>query len=133
MYGPNHIKSGLMATVIGIFEYQFRNNLPLTVVKPGSQKRRFTHVEDTVAICIEAWLKDKNSLYSISHKKSYSVIEVAKLFKKKIKYIPFRKGERFASALTKIALSRSIIQRYGKIDLKKYIKNYKNNNNLKKL
>ena len=129
VYGPKQIKSGFMATVIGIFEYQFKKNLPLTVVKPGSQKRRFTHIEDTVNTCIEAWIKDNNSFYSISHKKSYSVIDVAKLFKTKIKYIPFRKGERFASALTNISLSKKIVQRYGKVDLKKYIEDYINNNN----
>ena len=129
VYGPKQIKSGFMATVIGIFEYQFKKNLPLTVVKPGSQKRRFTHIDDTVNTCIEAWIKDNNSFYSISHKKSYSVIDVAKLFKTKIKYIPFRKGERFASALTNISLSKKIVRRYGKVDLKKYIEDYINNNN----
>ena len=48
VYGKNQIKKGDMATVIGIFEDQYKNNKPLTVVKPGSQTRRFTHVNDTV-------------------------------------------------------------------------------------
>ena len=101
VYGQNHIRSGLMATVIGIFEDQFKKNIPLTVVKPGTQKRRFTHISDTVDTCIEAWSKNKCKLYSISHKQSYSIIEVAKMFKRKIKFIPYRKGERFASALSR--------------------------------
>ena len=51
------IRTGSMATVIGIFEQQYKNNKPLTVVKPGSQSRRFTHVDDTVAACYYAWKK----------------------------------------------------------------------------
>ena len=64
VYGPNQISKGKMATVIGIFEEQFRKKLPLTVVKPGSQTRRFTHVDDTIRICIEAWKKNKCRHYS---------------------------------------------------------------------
>ena len=74
VYGKRHIKNGEMATVIGIFEDQYENNLPLTVVKPGNQSRRFTHISDTVKVCYEAWKKNKCRHYSISHKKSYSVI-----------------------------------------------------------
>ena len=59
VYGPGQIKKGSMATVIGIFEDQFKNKKPLTVVKPGSQSRRFTHIHDTVNICYEAWKKNK--------------------------------------------------------------------------
>ena len=40
-----------MATVIGIFEEQFKKKKPLTVVKPGTQSRRFTHINDTVNVC----------------------------------------------------------------------------------
>ena len=57
VYGPGHIKKGAMATVIGIFEDQFKNNKPLTVVRPGSQSRRFTHINDTIEVCYEAWRK----------------------------------------------------------------------------
>ena len=128
VYGPNHIKSGIMATVIGIFEDQFKKKLPLTVVRPGSQKRRFTHINDTVETCIEAWIKNKCNFYSISHKQSFSVLEVAKLFNSKIKLIPYRKGERYASALTKISLSKKVNQRYGKVKLKEYINHFISNN-----
>ncbi len=51
VYGPGHIKKGSMATVIGIFEDQFKNKKPLTVVRPGSQSRRFTHISDTIDVC----------------------------------------------------------------------------------
>ena len=122
VYGPNQICSGSMATVIGIFEEQFHNNLPLTVVKPGTQSRRFTHIDDTIKACFFAWKKNKCRHYSISNKKSYTVLEVAKLFGGKIKYLPRRKGERFASALTNMNLSKKVYKIDGKMELKNYIK-----------
>ena len=92
-----------MATVIGIFENQYLNKKPLTVVKPGTQTRRFTHINDTIKICYEAFKENKCKYYSISNKKSYSIIQVAKMFKRKIKFLKPRLGERYASALTKIS------------------------------
>ena len=121
VYGPRQIKSGKMATVIGIFEDQFKNRKLLTVVKPGTQTRRFTHIHDTVNVCFEAWKKNKCAHYSISNKKFYSIKEVAKMFSSKIKLLKMRPGERFASALTNISQNSKIIKRYGKIHLKDYI------------
>ena len=121
VYGPRQISKGSMATVIGIFEDCFKNKKPLTVVRPGTQSRRFTHILDTVEVCYEAWKNNKDRHYSISNKKSYSIIDVAKLFKTKIKFLPLRKGERFASALTNMNLSNKVYKKYGKIDLKDYI------------
>ena len=124
VYGPNQISTGKMATVIGIFENLFERNKPLTVVKPGSQSRKFTHIDDTIKICYEAWKKNKCRHYSISHKKSYTVLEVAKMFKSKIIFVKPRLGERYASALTKFSHNNKIISRYGKIDLKDYISSF---------
>ena len=124
VYGPGQIKVGDMATVVGIFEDQYRRNKPLSIVKPGTQTRRFTHIDDTVKYCFEAWKKNKCLHYSISHKKSYSIKELAKMFKTKIIYLKPRLGERYASALTKISNNRKIINKYGKIDLKDYVTSF---------
>ena len=121
VYGPLQISKGRMATVIGIFENQFKNKKPLTVVKPGTQSRRFTHVDDTVAACFLAWKKNKCSHYSISNKKSYTISEVAKMFGGKIKYLPYRPGERYASALTNMNLSNKVNKLFGKINLRDYV------------
>ncbi len=123
VYGPNQICSGSMATVIGIFEDQYKQNKPLTVVKPGTQSRRFTHIEDTVKACFYAWKKNKCRHYSISNRKSYSIIAVAKMFNCKIKFLPARPGERYASALTNMNLSNKIYKLFGSIQLKDYLKN----------
>ena len=129
VYGPRQISKGSMATVIGIFEDCFKNKKSITVVKPGTQSRRFTHINDTVEVCYEAWKANKNRHYSISNKKSYSILNVAKLFKTKIKLLPIRKGERFASALTSMNLSNKVYKKYGKINLKDYIKSFINSSN----
>ena len=127
VYGPKQICSGSMATVIGIFQDQYKHNLPLTVVKPGTQTRRFTHVSDTVEACYYAFKKNKCRHYSISNRKSYSIIQVAKMFGTKIKYLPSRAGERYASALTNMNLSNKVYKLFGSIHLKQYIKNIVNN------
>ena len=124
VYGPRHIKSGEMATVIGIFEDQYKKNKPLTVVSPGTQTRRFTHIKDTISICYEAWVKNKCMHYSISSQKSYSIIKVAKMFNCKIKLLKARPGERYASSLTNMSLNNKIIKKYGKIHLKDYITSF---------
>ncbi|MDA7779109.1 NAD-dependent epimerase/dehydratase family protein [Candidatus Pelagibacter sp.] len=127
VYGPGQIKTGSMSTVIGIFEDQFKKKIALTVVKPGSQSRRFTHIKDTIEACYHAWKKNECKHYSISNRKSYKIIEVAKLFNTKIKLLPPRKGERYASALTSMNLSNKVHKMFGKIDLKDYIANFVKN------
>ena len=122
VYGPRQIYKGKMATVIGIFEKCYKKKVPLPVVKPGTQSRRFTHIHDTVKACFFAWKKNKCLHYSITSKSSYSIIEVAKMFKSKIKYLPERPGERFASALTNMNLSNKVYRLYGQKKLKDYIK-----------
>ena len=124
VYGPYHIKVGEMATVIGIFEDQYLNNSKLTVVRPGYQTRKFTHIDDTIRVCFEAWKKNQNKHYSIFYNKNYSILAVAKMFNSKIKFLPFRRGERYASVLTKMNLNNRIIHRKGKINLKNYISNF---------
>ncbi len=127
VYGPGQIKKGDMATVVGIFENQFKKKLPLSVVKPGSQSRRFTHIFDTIETCFFAWKENKCRYYSISHKKSCTILEVAKMFGGKIQFLPPRKGERYASALTNINLSNRVHKVYGKINLKDYVENFVKN------
>ncbi len=124
VYGNNQIDKGNMATVIGIFQNQYKNKKPLTVVMPGSQSRRFTHIDDTINVCIKAWRDKKCAYYSISHKKQYSILNVAKMFRSKIKFLPPRAGERFASALTNMSYNNKVIKYYGKINLKDYITSF---------
>jgi len=129
VYGPHQICKGQMATVIGIFEDHYKRNKPLPIVKPGTQTRRFTHINDTINVCYLAWKKNLCRHYSIANKKSYSLLEVAKMFKTKINFLSKRPGERYASALMNKNLSNKIYKHFGKISLKNYIEEFKKNNN----
>ena len=124
VYGPRQIKTGDMATVIGIFEHQYLNKKPLSVVKPGTQTRRFTHIQDTVETCFEAFKSNKCNYFSITNNKPYSILDVANLFKTRIVYLKPRSGERYASALTKISHKNQIIRKMGKLQLKDYISSF---------
>jgi len=128
VYGERQICKGDMATVVGIFENHFKKGKKMPVVRPGTQVRRFTHVSDTVKACIFAWRKNKCKHYSIASKQSFSIIELAKFFKSKIRYLPMRKGERFASALTNMNLNNKIIRLSAKISLRDYVDNFLKNN-----
>ena len=99
----------------------YLRNKKLPVVRPGIQTRRFTHISDTIKVCFEAWKLNKNRHYSIASRNSYSIIQLAKMFKSKMIYHPKRLGERYASALIDINLSNKIYKNFGKISLKNYI------------
>jgi UDP-glucose 4-epimerase len=118
-----------MSTVIGIFEDHYKRGRPLPVVKPGTQTRRFTHIDDTINICFLAWKKNLCRHYSIANRKSYSLMEVAKMFKSKIKFLPKRLGERYASSLINKNLSNKMHKHFGQVSLKNYIKDFILKNN----
>ena len=128
VYGPHQICKGEMSTVIGIFEDHYKKGKALPIVKPGTQTRRFTHIDDTVNVCYLAWKKNLCTHYLISNKKSYSILEVAKMFESKIKFLRERPGERYASAILNKSLSNKINKFFGKVSLKSYIKNFIKNN-----
>ena len=128
VYGPHQICKGQMSTVIGIFEDHYKRRKPLPVVKPGTQTRRFTHIDDTVNVCYAAWKKNLCRHYSIANKKSHSILDVAKMFNSKIRFLPKRAGERYASAIINKNLSNKMYKHFGRISLKDYIKEFIRNN-----
>ena len=121
VYGPGQILNSPMAAVIGIFEELFKKDKPLTVVKPGTQRRDFTHIDDIVEGCYLAWKKGNQNHYMLGTKKTYSIIEIAKMFNSKIKYLPRRPGERFGSTITNNN-AKKILGYTAKKDIKNYIK-----------
>jgi UDP-glucose 4-epimerase len=120
VYGPGQILNSRMSAVIGIFETQYKKRKSLTVVKPGSQKRDFTHIDDIVRGCYLAWKKGRQNEYMLGTKKQYSILEIAKMFQTKIKYLPPRNGERFGTSIP----NNNAFTHLGykpKIDIKNYI------------
>ena len=124
VYGPHQISRGAMSTVIGIFEDHYLRKKPLPIVKPGTQTRKFTHIYDTIQMCYLALKKKLNRHYIIVNKTSYSIKEVAKMFKSKIRYLPKRSGERYASALVNKNLSNKIYKYFGERKLREYINDF---------
>ena len=124
VYGKNHIRTGHMATVIGIFENAFLKSEPIPIVRPGTQSRKFTHIDDTIEVCLEAYKNNKNKHYAIYNKKNYSILKVASFFNTKKKFLKKRKGERYNSSLVKFYLNNKIILREGKRQLRDYVKKF---------
>ena len=127
VYGPRQILDTPMAAVIGIFENHFKNNKAIPVVYPGTQKRKFTHVTDTVKACYNLWKRKKGLHFSIVSKKLYSILTIAKMFSNKIKMIPARQGERYTSVTKNRFLDYKIVKLRSKIDIKDYIRQLKKN------
>ncbi len=123
VYGNNQLANHKLAAVIGIFEYQYINNKPLTVCRPGNLRRDFTHVSDIVTGSYLASKTKNNSEYMLGTGKNYSVLEVAKMFNHKIKFIDKRPGERFSSK-SDTKKSFKDLGYKAKIDLKDYIRDF---------
>ena len=123
VYGPGQISSGPMSTVIGVFETQFKKKKPLTIVKPGSQKRDFTHIDDIIRGCYLAFIKGKQNEYMLCSKEQYTILQIAKMFKTKIRFLPQREGER-SSASVPNNNSLNHLGYMPKIHIKDYINSY---------
>ncbi len=126
VYGNGQIIKGKMAAVVGIFENQYKKNLPLTVVKPGTQKRDFTHVDDIIEGTYLAVKKTVNSEFHIGSGENYSILEIVKLFKSPYIFAKARPGERFNSLANYTAAKKKLGYK-PKNTLKKYIKKFINN------
>lgn len=102
VYGPREIKLGKYATLIALFSERMKNGQQLTVVKPGTQKRNFTHIDDIVDALILVGEFGCGDDFGIGSKDAYSIQEVAKLFGGEVKMLPERKGNRMkADVITK--------------------------------
>ena len=112
-----------MSAIIGIFESQFKKKKPLTIVKPGSQRRDFTHVDDIVRGCYLAWTKGKQKEYMLCTRKTYSILEIAKMFASKFKFLKSRPGDRFGSIVSNNN-AKKILGFTAKKDIKNYIKDF---------
>lgn len=98
VYGPGQITTGDYATVIGIFERQKSEGIPLTVVSPGTQTRDFTHINDIVSGLIAASKVAYNGEWHLRSGKEYSILQVAEMFQHPYEIVPERRGERLSSA-----------------------------------
>lgn len=80
VYGPRQPIFGKYATVIGIFERQYKNFEKLTVVGTGEKRRDFTHVSDICDGLIAIGNHATNDTYNLGTGVNYSINEVADMF-----------------------------------------------------
>jgi UDP-glucose 4-epimerase len=128
VYGPKQIMSGEYKAVIGIFENQYVNGDPLTVVSPGTQSRDFTHIKDIINGIIMVMENGFNEEYMLGTGKNWKLSDVASMFTSDWVFVPERRGERLSSVI----LDNKNTTRLGwvpKIDLKDYIDQIKNRYN----
>jgi len=107
VYGPREIESGKYATLIALFKQKMKNNEPLTIVSPGTQKRNFTHVDDIVDGLILVGKDGYGDEFGIGSDEAFSIVEVAQMFlglsykeaikEKKIVMLPPRRGNRMSA------------------------------------
>ena len=123
VYGPHQIEEGTYATVIGIFEKQYREGQPLTIVGDGEQRRDFTHIDDIVDGLIKCSEQPfKAEIFELGSGKNYSINEVADMFDKYYirEYTPTRKGE-YDVTLADYSLAKDVLDWKPTKDLSDYI------------
>ncbi len=96
-YGEREISSGKYATLIALFLEKFKKGEPLTVVSPGTQLRNFTHITDIISGLILVGNKGNGDNYGIGCSESFSILDIAKMFKSDIIMLPERKGNRMSA------------------------------------
>lgn len=98
VYGPRERSDTQTGTLISIFAERYKNNLPLTVRLPGTQKRNFTHVNDIVDGLVLVGEKGQGDEYGLGHQDAYTVLEVANMYGGEITYLEERPGNRQSSS-----------------------------------
>ena len=96
VYGGREIKEGKYATLIALFKDKIEKGEKLTVVSPGTQKRNFTHIDDIIDALVLIGEHGEGDGYGIGSDKSYSILEVAKMFNSEIELLPERKCNRMS-------------------------------------
>lgn len=99
VYGPRE-RAGRHGSVIEIFRRQHIQGEVLGVRAPGTQRRNFTHVADTVDGLMLAGDKGEGDDFNIANDESYSILEVAALFGGAITMLPPHPGNRTESTVS---------------------------------
>jgi UDP-glucose 4-epimerase len=128
VYGKRHVQQGDNANVLGIFEYQKSNSLPITITGNGEQRRDFTNIEDIcdglISMGKGSWNAD---IFNLGRSYNYSINEVAKMFNpKEIIYVPSRIGEA-TYTLADISFSKEKLNWEPKHNLPDYIEGFLKN------
>ena len=127
VFGPGHNSSPVKGYegVVSIFEEQYKNSHPLTVVGTGTQQRMFTYVNDIVDGLIRSWHYSENEEFELGNPKLYTIIDIAKMFSDNIVFIESRKGDRDGSIITEPDRVKDLLGWEPTMDIEEWIKNFK--------
>ena len=123
VYGQYQLEKGTYATVMGIFENQFRNKEPLTIVGTGEQRRDFTHVDDIVDGLVKCSEQPfRGEIFELGSGVNYSINEITDMFGKDYpkKYISMRSGE-YDVTLADYTLANKVLNWIPTKNIKTYI------------
>ena len=136
VYGPREISTGKYATLIALFKEKMKKNEPLTIVKPGIQKRNFTYIDDIVDGLILVGKDGYGDEFGIGSDEAFSILEVAEIFldmsideaikKEKVIMLPERRGNRMNAEV--ITEKTKFLGWKPKNSLKDWIKYLRKNN-----
>ena len=125
VYGNREIQTGKYATLIALFKEKMKNNEPLTIVSPGTQKRNFTHIDDIIDGLVLVGENGYGDEFGIGSQEAFSIKEVAELYDGEIIMLPERKGNRMVADVM-VKKTQSLGWR-AKKNLKDYIEEQRNN------
>ena len=133
VYGPHQIEDGTYATMLGIFEKQYKNGEPLTITGDGEQRRDFTHIDDIVdglVKCGEGLLDEGNSvvsgeIFELGRGVNFSINEIVDMFGEDCprEYIPKREGE-YDVTLADYSHARDLLNWKPKRNIEDYIRGF---------
>ena len=126
VYGPREIQTGKYATLIALFKEKMKNNEPLTIVSPGTQKRNFTHINDTVDALMLIGENGYGDEYGIGNPQGYTILEVAQMYGGEINMLPERKGNRLVASV--VSDKTKALGWEPKVNLGNYIEEQRVNN-----
>lgn len=86
-FGPRERGDGRYGTVIAKFEQQYLRGEPLTVVRPGTQRRAFTYVADLARGMALVGNKGKGDGFSLGVTRTHSILQIAKAFGGPIRFV----------------------------------------------
>ena len=96
VYGPRELK-GKYGTFVAMTKERYEKGELYAIASPGTQRRYFTHVKDTVAGILLAMEKGEGDGYGIGTDESHSLMEVAEMFGGEIEMLPQTKSTRSTS------------------------------------
>jgi len=89
VYGPGERASvGGYGTVVETFKQNYLQEKPHQVRSPGTQKRAFTHVDDTIDGIVLVGEKGEGDGYGIAAKEQFTLLDLARLFGGEVVMLP---------------------------------------------